>query len=341
MTIELEEIRESARQISNDLGVAASEEKTWPLVLELGLLQVAVPEALGGLGQGLAGACAIYRELGASVVATPHIAAMLAIDALSQSELSDRETWIERLTSSDYAAAPLAECSVIQDGERFSGLACAVPSADLASHVLVYTRDAQCVALVPRSAAGVELQARPTWDVTRRLFDVRLNGAQLAPSSIVARGAAAQQLVQRLHTHRDFALAADSLGGANALLEMTVEYLKSRRQFGRPLALFQALKHRCADLKVMVAAADALLTDSLTRIDRVRADEAEALGLNVKYLACAAYARVGEEGLQLHGGIGMTSDHSLHLFLKRALLNEHLGRRSESYELDIAAGLLD
>lgn len=339
--IELEEITESARQISADLGVAASEEKTWSLVLELGLLQVSVPEELGGLGQGLAGACAIYKELGASVASSPHISAMLALDAVCSSELSNREAWIERLTSAEYIAASLAHCSVSRRGEHFTGLVCAVPSADIATHVLVHTEDAQCVALVPRDAAGVEIEARPTWDVTRRLFDVRLNDVKLDAHTIVANGAAAQALVRRLHTHRDFALAADSLGGANALLEMTVEYLKARRQFGRPLALFQALKHRCADLKVTVAAADALLMDSLTRLTHDRPDEAEALGRKVKYLACAAYTRMVEEGLQLHGGIGMTSDHVLHVFLKRALLNEHLGRPSALYELEIAAELVD
>jgi alkylation response protein AidB-like acyl-CoA dehydrogenase len=64
------------------------------------------------------------------------------------------------------------------------------------------------------------------------------------------------------------------------------------------------------------------------------------MGKTVKSLACSVYSRVAEEALQLHGGIGMTSEHPCHLFLKRALLNEHLGGRCDSYELDIAAGLL-
>lgn len=142
-------------------------------------------------------------------------------------------------------------------------------------------------------------------------------------------------------TQRDFALAADSVGGATALLDLTVEYLQARKQFGRPLAMFQALKHRCADLKVQTSAAEALLFDSLSRLDGQNAGtEAETMGKAAKYLACSVYSRVAEEALQLHGGIGMTSDHSCHLFLKRALLNEHLGRRSDTYEVDLAADLL-
>jgi alkylation response protein AidB-like acyl-CoA dehydrogenase len=161
----------------------------------------------------------------------------------------------------------------------------------------------------------------------------------------LARGAAAQALTARVATQRDFALAAEAMGGANALLELTVDYLNTRMQFGRPLALFQALKHRCADLKALTAGAQALLSDSLDRMgvhtdDDGLAAGAELMGKQVKLLASAAYARVAEEALQLHGGIGMTSEHVCHLFLKRAMLNEHLGRAQDHYEADLAAQLL-
>jgi alkylation response protein AidB-like acyl-CoA dehydrogenase len=151
----------------------------------------------------------------------------------------------------------------------------------------------------------------------------------------------ARQLVRTFHTQPDFGLAAGAVGGAEALLAMTVEYLKTRRQFGRPLALFQALQHRCADLAVQVAAAEALLSDSLARlVDADSGVDAELLGKGVKQLACATQYRVAEEAVQLHGGIAMTAAHSCHLFLKRALLDEHLGQRRDRYELDVAAALL-
>jgi alkylation response protein AidB-like acyl-CoA dehydrogenase len=167
----------------------------------------------------------------------------------------------------------------------------------------------------------------------------------LAEKFTLARGTAAQALTARLATQRDFALAAEAVGGANALLDLTVGYLNTRHQFGRPLALFQALKHRCADLKALIAGAEALLLDSLGRSgmhahDAGMAASAELMGKQVKLLACAAYARVAEEALQLHGGIGMTSEHVCHLFLKRAMLNEHLGRAQDHYEADLAAQLL-
>jgi len=342
----LNELRESARQVLHQLGPAADERKTWSLVVELGWLLVAVPEELGGLGQNLKGACAFHFELGRSLASAPYLPALLAIDAACRSPQAHSSDLVERLTTRDYVCASLSEANLPLVHEaggklRLSGIVSAVPSADLASHLLVCVPE-HCVAMVPLQQAGVRIAARPTWDTTRRLFDVHVTDLALDDAWVLARGAAAQQLSRTLATQRDFGLAADSVGGAGALLEATVEYLGTRQQFGRPLALFQALKHRCADLKTQLAAAEALLADSLDRIgDAPDTAAAELLGKTVKQLACSTYATLAEEALQLHGGIGMTAEHPCHLFLKRALLNQHLGRRQDAYEADPAQALLN
>jgi alkylation response protein AidB-like acyl-CoA dehydrogenase len=126
---------------------------------------------------------------------------------------------------------------------------------------------------------------------------------------------------------------------------MTVEHLCTRKQFGRPLALFQALKHRCADLKTQLAAVQALLEDTLLGLQQYRdgpeAARAAALAAQkAKYLACNVYAKVTEEALQLHGGIGMAVEYPCHLFLKRSMLNEHLGAGEDDYTAAIADALL-
>ena len=346
MNADLLELQQSVRQVLAGRAVAADEQDAWPLLVELGWLLAGVPEELGGLGQGLAGACVLQIELGRRLAAVPFLPAALALDALCQSALADRAQWVERLTTGEYVAAPLAESALDLEPAsggtaRLTGLASGVQSADRASHALVWTRAGDCVALAPLERAGVELVARPTWDRTPRLFDLRFTGLELDETLVLARGAAAQALVRRLGALRDLGLAADAVGGANALLELTVEHLQVRRQFGRPLALFQALKHRCADLKTLIAAAEALLLDSLGRLgDSVADAEAELKAETAKYLASSTYAKVAEEALQLHGGIGMAAEHQCHLFLKRALLNEQLGRQDECYALDIADSLL-
>ncbi len=338
--IDLNELRDSARQVVDGADIPAAEDKIWPLLVELGWPLVGVPEELGGLGLGLPGACVLHNELGRGLSGAPLLPAMMVVDAVAQSTLEQREAWLERLTTGEYAAAPLAEPAISADGSTLTGLAPVVQSADSAGHVLVWTEDGECVALVDLAQAGVDVRERPMWDTTRRFFDVRLEGVALDDNLILARGDAAQRLIARIGTVRDFGLAADAAGAADALLEMTVEHLRERRQFGRPLALFQALKHRCADLKALTASAEALLFDSLARFDDDRA-AAEVEAETAKYMACSAFAEVAEESLQLHGGIGMAAEHPCHLFLKRARLNEHLGRAGDRYQLDIADSIME
>ncbi len=338
MNSEIKELHESARQVMDGIGLAADEQITWPTIAELGWLMVSAPEELGGLGMGLAGVCALQLEQGRGLATVPYLPALLSIEAIVHGELADKESWLERLTTGEgYVAAPLADSQIkVGDALTLSGVLTTVSSVDRASHVLVATNDV--VALVPVESAQVT--ARRTWDETRRFSDLRLDGVAVDKALVIASGDAAKTLTQRLATLRDFALAADAVGGAAAMLAMTVDYLQTRQQFGRPLALFQALKHRCADLKALVEAADALLHDNLARVgDELAGADAEALARAAKQLACSAYATVAEEGIQLHGGIGVTEEHPCHLFLKRALLNEQLGRGDCSAQA-LADGLL-
>ena len=108
MNADLLELQQSVRQVLAGRAVAADEQDTWPLLVELGWLLAGVPEELGGLGQGLAGACVLQIELGRRLAAVPFLPAALALDALCQSALADRAQWVERLTTGEYVAAPLA-----------------------------------------------------------------------------------------------------------------------------------------------------------------------------------------------------------------------------------------
>ncbi len=341
MTDYLGELRDSARQVLAGTGTPASEDKLWPLLVELGWLLAPVPEHLGGLGLGIEGACSLHTELGGGLSQAAYLPATLCLDAVCHSDLPEpeRAAWVERLCSGELGTAPLTDpaLTLASGAGALSGLAATVQSADRASHVLLWTADHDCLLLLALDQPGVQITSRATWDVTRRLFDLRVDNAALAEQLVLARGDAARAAVRRLHTLRDLSLAADAIGGAAALLALTLEHLATRRQFGRPLALFQALKHRCADLKTRLAGAEALLQDSLAAIS-TEAGDAGALHTahKAKYLACATFLNVAEESLQLHGGIGMADEHPCHLFLKRAMLNEHLGSAEQGYEIAIA-----
>lgn len=344
MSSAMDELRDSARQVMAGQGLAADEASSWAQIAELGWLMVTTPEEAGGLGMGLEGACALSLELGRGLATVPFSPATVAIEAINHSHLPEGQ--LEGLLAgTEYHAAPLGACTLglARDSRTLAGTARAVPSADRADRLLLWTRERDCVALVAPDKMGVTVDFHKTWDETRRLFDVHCEGVVLEDREILASGADAKQLVGRLAVLRDYLLAAESIGAAAALLEMTVEYLGTREQFGRPLALFQALKHRCADLKAVTEAAEALLLDKLSKCG----DEFAEFGATpavtqgaaaVKQLANEAFVQVAEEALQLHGGIGMTSEHDCHLFLKRAMLDEHLGEERDHYPLALAAG---
>lgn len=335
----LNELRDSARQVIDSAGLPASEETTWPLMAELGWFLTTVPEALDGLGLGVVEAGALHRELGRGLTQAPFLPAMLAIDALSHSDLEDRAELIMNFATGGCVTTSLAQSALaLASGTTLAGTLPAVLSADNASHVLVWTADSDCVALVALDQAGVEVTARATWDITRRLFDVTFTGVALAQQRVLARGEAAATLLARLIALRDFGLAADALGAGDALLDMTVEHLQTRKQFGRPLALFQALKHRCADMKALLAGADALLADTLGAVadDQLASPDTALRAQKARLLACSAFSQVAEEALQLHGGIGMASEHPCHLFLKRAMLSEHLATGADASAAAIA-----
>jgi alkylation response protein AidB-like acyl-CoA dehydrogenase len=318
MSMTRAELQDAARKAFGESGLAPDADASWGLIADMGWLMMTVPATLGGLGLRREAAGVIHTELGRALVPGPAIAQMLAIEALSAAEPSaERDDLLARAMAGEVMTASLAG----------NGSLTSVPDADRASHILVV--DEARVALFPMDRA--EITARETWDKTRRLFDVQ----PVADSLTLAEGGAAVALAERLRSQLLFALAGDSLGGADAILELTVDYLKTRHQFGRPLALFQALKHRVANMKTGLSAAEALFWN--------RADDQSA-SLNeigaLKAHATRVYAAIAEDAVQLHGGIGLTMEHHCHLFLKRAMLNAALGGDADRWEEQAGRDLL-
>ncbi|MDP3675713.1 MAG: acyl-CoA dehydrogenase family protein [Novosphingobium sp.] len=317
MTIELEELLDAAHKaFPPDKPVPRDE--SWARVVTLGWLMLDLPEDRGGLGLPPAAVATILFAQGRVLATAPLIPALLGLQAIAASPaLVDRDGWIARICGGEYVPLHLLPSAVTARADgALDGRIAGVFEADMTSHILAGM--AGRYALIPLDAAGVEVVERPLWDESRRLFDVVLTGYAIDPALVVAEGAAASALHETISPAAQLALAADSLGGASALLEMTVKYLKVRSQFARPLALFQALKHRCADLKVALSAAEALLWS--------RADSATTpleMGA-MKALATTTAKAIAEEAIQLHGGIGLTDEHPCHRYMKRAFLNAAL-----------------
>jgi alkylation response protein AidB-like acyl-CoA dehydrogenase len=333
--IDRSELHDAAAKAFPADALKPDRDASWQLVTEMGWLMLSLSEDAGGLGLGRDSAAAIHYELGKALGTAPLIPAMATVQALgAATDLADQAGWIERAIGGEFITTNLRGGSVIGEGEALSGTLPAVPDADMASHVMIANPGR--AALVPLDAPGVTVTERPLWDESRRLFDVRLDSYLLDPALIMARGDAAQALTEQLKGDMILGLAADSLGGANTILNLTVEYLKTRKQFDRPLGMFQALQHRCADLKVLIGAAEALLW---SRSVQPRAAMVEIGGL--KAHAAEVYRWVCEEAIQLHGGVGLTDEFYCHLFMKRAQLNVQLGGEGDMWRELVGREALD
>jgi len=315
--IALNELTDAAQKAFPASSLSPSRDESWGLAAEMGWLMVRLPEEDGGLGFRREASTALHLEMGRVLSAMPLIPAQLGLQAIAASEdFAEREDWLERLAGGEYAPMPMlgAKLTRASDG-TVSGTISGVFEGDMA--VAVVAQLPGGYALVPLDAPGVSLLERPIWDPSRRLFDVVLDG--FTPALILTDAAGTKALHDRLSGEAQLALAADCIGAAGAALDMTIEYMKIRRQFDRPIALFQALKHRAADMKTRIVVAEALLWK------RVRDESASVTELAAaKVLAAEAFRFVTEDMVQLHGGIGLTDEHPCHLFLKRALLNLQL-----------------
>lgn len=296
-----QELEDSARKAFPDWEAAQDHDVAWSRVVELGWFVAGVPEDMGGLGLGNQDLAVIFTELGRALVPGPVLAQFLSIEALVAADpFEARDNLLERAMSGEVMTTSLALAGSSHE---------AVAGAADASYILTRTNDE--IALV--SLAGAELTPRKTWDVSRRLFDV--TAADCAERHVLTRGAEAARLNDRLDALLCLGLAGDSLGGAQAVLTITLDHLQTRSQFNRPLAMFQALKHRAANLKALIDTAGAFY--------RARASEPlNALTAGgLKSFCCEAYRDTAEDAIQLHGGVGLTTEYAVHRFFKRAFLN--------------------
>ncbi|GLK45383.1 MULTISPECIES: acyl-CoA dehydrogenase family protein [Novosphingobium] len=316
--IELNELTDAAQKAFPADALSPGRDESWRLVAEMGWLMVRLPEEDGGLGLDREASAAIHFEMGRVLATTPLIPAQLGLQAVLASEIAARVEWLERLAGGEYAPLHLlpAKLEAAPNG-TLSGVVGGVFDADMAMAVVAKLPSGY--ALVPTDAPGVSIVERAIWDPSRRLFDIVLDGYAPDPALMLTDADGAAALHDALAPEAHLAVAADCLGAANAALELTIEYMKMRRQFDRPIAMFQALKHRAADMKARIAVAEALLWN------RVRDDAATLVQCGAaKTLAAEAFAFVTEEAIQLHGGIGLTEEHPIHRFMKRAMLNLQL-----------------
>jgi alkylation response protein AidB-like acyl-CoA dehydrogenase len=323
---------------------------TWAKMVELGWPALAIPEEHGGLGMGFVEVALVAEELGRAVAPGPFLAtvtqcapAVLALGGDGApalvTELLGRVAAGESTGTVALAEAGRWEPSAVAavatetaDGWILQGTKDAVLDGAEADEVLVVARaagtsgaDGLGAFVVPGSDLAAEARARLVIDPTLPLADLVLDGVVVPADRVLAAPGSpgVAEALDRAGQEATIALAASTVGACRAIFEQTVEYAKVREQYGRPIGSFQALKHRMADMYLAVERATALCYYAALTIAEDDPRRAEAASM-AKAAAGECQQLVVEDGLQLHGGIGMTWEHDLHFLLKRAKAGDAL-----------------
>ena len=316
----LEEVRklmETPEGFSRDL---------WKQMGELGWIGLPIAEVHGGAGLGWVDLVVLLEEMGRTLFPSPFLATTIAAAAIREAGSDAQQAqWLPLLADGskigslayleasdrhDEAGLELAAkpngAGVVLSGEKVQVLDAA--AADL---FVVAWRGG--LAVVERNAKGVTVTPTPSIDQTRRVGRVRFDDVAVAAGAVLANPAALGRVLDLATA----AVTAELLGAAEQAIRITVDYAKEREQFGQPIGRFQGVKHPLAEMYVDVESAKSILYYAAWCLDEGDADASRAVSLAKAY-ASEAFARIGIDAVQLHGGVGFTWDYDPHLYLKRS-----------------------
>ena len=333
------------RKLRDEESADGFDRQTWAKMAELGWAGIPFPEEHGGLAFGYKGLGVVTEETGRTLAASPLYATVwvggtilnlggraaqksAVLSKVAAGELLLALALEESHRHSPYGVATTAEKT--GDGYTLRGSKRFVLDGHVADRLIVVARtggaagerDGLSLFLVDRQAAGVQVTRTKMVD-SRNAANIELDGVWVAADALIGvEGQGAEVLDPALDIAR-IGIAAEMVGSAQECFDRTIAYLKEREQFGVPIGSFQALKHRAANMFCELELSKSCVLEALTALDEAR-DAAE-----VSKLASLAKAKVGEtfhtvsrEGIQMHGGIGMTDEFDIGFFLKRAAVTE-------------------
>lgn len=305
-------------------------------IATLGWTGLTIPEQYGGAQLGLLDMALLLEECGWAAMPGPFMfSSALAVSALAEGESEQlRKQWLPAIAEGraigtlaiveeddSLKPADIATTATAQGrGWKLSGAKMFVPYAHIADFVIVAARvqDEVDFFMVEGGAPGVSTRLLRNLDQTRRVCRLTLADVAVGEEARLGGGA---RLFDRLIDAGAIATAADSLGGAERALEMAVDYSKTREQFGKPIGSFQALKHAAAEIVADLEPARALLWYAAYAQDTLPAEAARAASM-AKARLSDIYSRSTDRAVLMHGGIGFTWEHDIHLWFKRARFNE-------------------
>lgn len=288
----------------------------WAAFAAQGLLGVGLGEAAGGYG-GAVETMVVAEALGGALSAEPYLATVvMGATALRLSGANSASNALADIVAGKRLLAVAEGFSAKRDGENWSlrGKAASVTHADCADQIIIIADDGALVACM--DANKLQRAAHRTFDGLRA---AHLEAADLkvSPAEILASGAAAADLAERVRQHAIAYIAAESNGLMSMLLDVTVEHLKTRQQFGQSLSRFQALQHRAVEMLVALEQARSMAIYATAALDEADALERRKAFAAIKIVISNAARLVGQQAVQLLGGIGLTEEHRVGWGLRR------------------------
>ncbi|RZT25664.1 alkylation response protein AidB-like acyl-CoA dehydrogenase [Mycobacterium sp. BK558] len=310
MTTSFAEHHDELRAVAGQL-LAGDAVPDWPALIDAGWTGLEVPEHLGGAGATFAETAIVCEQIGRAAAATDFLGgAVLAAGVLTALPPTDIRDHLLGTVATGPGRFAVAIGDFRLDDGAVSGRAEFVPDAVGAERILIPVTGG--IAVV--GSADVAVTAQPVVDDTRRLATVTADAA--SPHAVLSGSPGP------LQDRAAVAVACDSVGIAQQMLSRTVDFVKVRHQFGRPVGSFQAVKHACADMLVGIEVSRQLVGDAVAAIaDGADAGVAAAMA---KSHACSTAVDAAGTAMQLHGGIGYTWEAGIHTYLKRAALNRSL-----------------
>ncbi|MDJ0960863.1 MAG: acyl-CoA dehydrogenase family protein [Acidimicrobiia bacterium] len=306
----------------------------WQEMAQMGWQAMAIPEAYGGAGYSFYELGVLLEEMGRAVTPVPFFSSVvLGANAILLGGTDEQRSRLLPAIAAGDVRVTLAlidgggwgpsdvtmEAAPSGDGYTLSGTKSYVIDGHTAHQLIVAARSPEGVDLflVPADAAGVAAARHETIDMTRKQASVTFDGVGVAADQRLGSPGSGADVLHRLADMAVVALAFEQLGGAQACLEMSVDYAKERMQFGRPIGSFQAVKHKCAEMLIEVESARSAAHYAGRMIADGDDDAAVAAALAKAYCS-EAFFHAAAETIQVHGGIGFTWEHDAHLYFKRA-----------------------
>lgn len=310
-------------------------EELWKKMADLGWMGLIYPEEFGGSGLNMVDLVVILEEMGKSAAPGPFFSTVClgGLAILEAGNAEQKQKYLPGIA----AGTTKATLAVLEEDARWdekgvklqarkgknnyslSGVKLFVPDAHVADLIVCVARTTEGPTLfvVDRQQAGVTVTQLKTMDQTRRLNEVRFDKVRVNADAVLSASGKGWEALSRILDCGKVALCAEMCGGAQKVLDMTVEYAKMREQFGRPIGSFQAIQHKCANMLVQVESAKSATYYAAWAVAN-DAPEAPLAAAMAKAYCSDAYRLVTAEGIQVHGGIGFTWEHDIHIYFKRA-----------------------